>query len=357
VAVVAAVVATAGGALLWYAPVTHSSSNMSQFVSNVREHGLDLLPNAQAGQNPLQAYLTGNPLKHVDANRYEELAAANYAQNRRYVQPLPAASDPRYRLRNSASPADATRSPRVSNALRQAQLVVSQLANLLAVLGALGLVVMRRTGGVLRRVGILGVATLLVLGFVRLSGTAANAYNQERAFLQTMVPLAIAMACLLQVLAGRLRGLRLLVPLASALALAVLFVGTSGLRAAAVGGGTPGNLANSGEDWERFDMTAPELASANWIGGAPHGSLLYTDRYGQLRLLAATGKSSGVLLDITPKTLDQHAWVYASRANLQDGRARGEVGHSYAVFEWPARYLDENYNLVYNDGTSRVYHR
>jgi hypothetical protein len=357
IAVVAALVATVGAGFLWYSPVTHSSSNMSQFVSNVREHGLDLLPNAQPGQGPLQAYLTGNTLKHVDANRYEQLAAADYARNRRYVKPLPVASDPRYRLSNSVSPADATRNPRVSNALRQGQLWVSQLANLLAVLGALALVVMRRMGGVLRRVGILGVATLLVLGFVRLSGTAANAYNQERAFLQTMVPLAIAMACVLQAAAGRWRGLRALVPLAAALALAVLFVGTSGLRGAAVGGGTPGNLANSGEDWERFDMTAPELASATWIAGAPHGSLLYTDRYGQLRLLAASGKSNGVLLDITPKTLDQHAWVYAGRANLQDGRARGEVGHSYAVFQWPARYLDENYNLVYDNGISRVYHR
>lgn len=356
-AVAIAFVATAAAAAGWYAPVTHSSANLTGFSTNLRERGLDILPNAQPGQNPLAAYLSGNSQKRVSAEAYARLVAREYRQQRKYVVPLRAASNPRYRLQDSTSPIDRTRNPTASAASREAQLAGSQLLNLLAVIGALALLVRRRTGPLLRQLALLALATLLVLGFVRLSGTAASSYNQERAFVQTMVPLGVAMAWLVEWLAARRRGLQLLAPALTVLALAATFFGTSGLRAAAFGGGTPTNLANGGEDYERFYVTAPELAAARWVAGAPHGSMVYTDRYGQLRVLEATGRSQGVLLDVTPLTLDHHAWVYASRTNIDAGRARGEVKQKFAIYRWPARFLDENFNTVYSNGSSTVYHK
>src|SRR5207247_11114192 len=89
--------------------------------------------------------------------------------------------------------ADAIRRRAPYEALRTAQVGAGQLLNALALLGALALALRRRTPPPLRRLALLGAATLGVLALVRLSGTAGNAYNQERAFVQTMVPLGIAL--------------------------------------------------------------------------------------------------------------------------------------------------------------------
>jgi hypothetical protein len=139
--------------------------------------------------------------------------------------------------------------------------------------------------------------------------------------------------------------------------LTLTFVGNSGLGGAVLGGGTATNLANSGGDFQQFYVTPPELASAGWLGRQVRsGQLVYADRYGQLPLVSQTGFSNGLLLDVTPQTLDRHAWVYASRTNVVDGVARADyLGHS-VTYVFPRRFLDANYDLVYTDGTSEVYH-
>ncbi|HEY3020875.1 MAG TPA: hypothetical protein VGJ32_11815 [Solirubrobacteraceae bacterium] len=355
-AMVVAFVATAGGAGVWYVAVTHSADNVSRVASDLRTHGLDVLPNAHAGQSLVASYLSGNAPASIDANGYERLVARDYARDRPYVHPLHAADDGRFRLQDAPVRADAVRRPGAFEALRTAQVVAGQLFNLLAIAGALALVLRRHTNPFARQLALLGLATLMVLAVVRLSGTTANAYNQERAFVQTMVPLAVGMAWVLERAGDRWRRLRAPVALLAAVALAVMFASTSGLRGVAVGGGTPTNLADAGTDYERFYVTAPELAAAKWIDGAPPRALVYADRYGQLRILGATGRIDGLLLDVTPRTLDRRAWVYAGRTNVVDGRARGAAGSRFATYRWPS-ILDDHYDTVYANGSARVYHR
>jgi hypothetical protein len=146
--------------------------------------------------------------------------------------------------------------------------------------------------------------------------------------------------------------------LAGAVSLAVMFGYNSGLADAALGGGTATNLANSGEDYERFAMTTPELAAAQWLGAAAQpGQLFYADRYAQLPLIAMTGIGRGLMLDVTPMTLDQHGWVYASTSNVVDGRGRAQFNGDDVVYAFPSRFLHDNYNLVYTNGSSEVFHR
>jgi hypothetical protein len=356
--VAVATVALVAGCAAWYGPVTHSASNLSDFSSAFREHGLDLLPNSQQGKSVFANYLNGNSQVAVSAADYEKIAAQEYAKSRRYVHPLPDAGDPRYALRDARVPDPRVTSPLAVSALKKGQLAVAQLANLLAAIGALALVLRRRTHPLARQLGLFGVATLAVLVFVRLSGTAATAYNQERAFVQMMIPLGIAMAWLIEVLSQRGPKLAVRVGAIAMAALALVFVNTIGLRGTFAGGGVQTNLAAKGDDYERFYITQPELAAADWLNvAAPTRDLVYTDRYGQLRVLAATGRVKGLLLNPTPKTLDRHAWVYASATNAIDHRGRGEINTKYSVFEWPAAFLDGHYDTVYSNGSARVYNR
>ena len=118
------------------------------------------------------------------------------------------------------------------------------------------------------------------------------------------------------------------------------------------------NLANSGEAFKRYYVTASELASARWLGQAVQpGELVYADRYAQLCLFAMTGSTINLIGDVTPQTLNRHTWVYADRTNVLDRSAEALFNNSAVTYMFPAGFLDANYDLVYTNGSSEVFHR
>jgi hypothetical protein len=138
----------------------------------------------------------------------------------------------------------------------------------------------------------------------------------------------------------------------------VVLVNTSYLVGAVLGGGTSVNLTNSGAAFERFYTTTPELAAARWLGMSVRlGQLVYADEYGQLPLDEVAGIQHGLILDLTPMTLHQHAWVYASRTNVINGRAFALYQAHAATYVFPVDFLLDNYDLVYTNGSSEVFHR
>ena len=191
------------GAFVWYGPVTHSAaSELLQLGHSLRANGLDVLPNRAAGQSPVAAYLQGNTPTPMPAGQYERLAHSYYAARVHYVTPLPDAGLSQYALRGSAPPVPPVTWPAANGALNLGSLVVQQLVYLLGTVGALLMVVWRRTPVLARQVGLLALATVFLLGLIRLSGTLADTYNQERALLQSTAVLAVALFWLVQRLAG-----------------------------------------------------------------------------------------------------------------------------------------------------------
>ena len=81
-------------------------------------------------------------------------------------------------------------------------LLIEQLANVLAALGALLMVLRRNASLLTRQIGLLAVATTLLLTLIRFSGTLAAAYGQERAQLQGLVLLAVSACWTIQGLAA-----------------------------------------------------------------------------------------------------------------------------------------------------------
>jgi len=346
---------TAGvGAAVWYVPVTKSSQNLSQFVSRIGNQGLDVLPNAHGGI--LSSYLSGNAAESISAARFTTLAIRDYRSTRPFVHPLPQAGEAKYALHSAPVPGDHKRFGAGLAVLNAGDTIVSQLCNLLAGIGAILLFLRSRYDPWRRTIAVLGLGAIAALVVVRFSGTAALDYNQERAFVQAMVPLAVCMAWLLEYVAARLQRPRLIV-VGFALGLALVFLTTSGLNGVLLGGGSGSNVTAHGEDVERFVVNRSEVEAARWLNEmAPPDDIVAADRYGALRILAATGRVHAVLDVLTPETLDQHAWVYADTANLVGGRARGQEGSQYAVYHWPT-IIGRYWNLVYDNGRSAVYLR
>jgi uncharacterized membrane protein len=339
------------GAIIWYGPVTHSAaSNLRQLAHTVEAQGPDLLPNRVSGESWLSVYLNGNTEGSMPAARYAELVRTYDAANMPYIVPFPDAGLRQYALRNSpAIP--------VYGGMSQVLVLVSQLVNVLCAVGALLMVLRRKVSVTTRRIGLVALAAVLLLVVLRISGTLAVEYGQERAQLQALVLLSISLCWTLQGLAGeRKRWLRNVLIAVAAACVAVVSVNTTSLLGALVGGGTSDSLANSGEEFQRFYMTAPELASARWLGDAVQpGQLVYADRYAQLPVVAMTGITP--IVDVTPLTLSQHAWIYASMSNVIDGRARAVYGEDSVAYVFPADFLDANYDIVYTNGSSEVFYR
>jgi uncharacterized membrane protein len=358
-AVAIAFLVSCAGAVIWYGPVTHSAAGLGQLAQSVDTHGFDLLPNRTISEGSLASYLQGNAAAPISAAQYSKLVATQYASLDPFITPLADASAGKYALHDATVPMPQVKSKAGYDAVNLGSLVAQQLVYLLSAIGALMLVLRRKAPVMAHQVGLIALSSLVFLGLIRLSGTLAVAYNQERALLQTMTVLVLPMCWCLQTLAGRTHRRRGFVLAGAAALLSVLFIGTSGLLGAVLGGGTATNLANSGEDYERFYMTTPELASAQWLGQVMRpGQLVYADRYAQLPLIAMTGINRGLYNDVTPETIDQHAWVYASTSNIVGGRARALFnGERTVTYVFPIGFLRANYDLVYTDGSSEVFHR
>jgi len=355
-AAVVALCVTAVAAVAWYGPLTRSGSNVEQVAGALASRGPDILPNQ--GQDVISSYLDGTAQTPISPAQYQALVARYYATRVKYVVPLADAASPRYALRQSAVPSPPVRAQPARSLLSLLELVAEQLGEILAVAGAAFMALRRSTPVPARQAALLSLGALLALSLLKFSGTAAQAYNPERAFVQAYGVLGIAMAWSLQYASSRLQRWARLVTGAAAVALLILFVQMSGVADGILGGSVGTNLSSGGEDAERFDTSAAEVAAAQWLGHQVRpGQLVYADRYAELRLSAETSIRNGVLNDVTPQTIDASAWVYASTANVVDGRARVIFDNHTVTYAFPAGFLNSNFSVVYTDGSAEVYHR
>ena len=205
-----------------------------------------------------------------------------------------------------------------------------------------------------RELALLGVVILAFVGAMRVSGVAAEAYNQERAQIHAAAVLSVGLATVAAWGLARRRRVTLGV---LAVGLMVVFASSSGLVALVGGGEMPANLMNRGDAAERFAVTDAEVATAEWLAAHREtDSIVYTDRYGKLRIWAGTSIGDNSIVDaLTPATLDEGAYVFASEANVRGGRARGAIGQDYAVYAFPRAFLDATKATVFSTGSTRIY--
>lgn len=349
-------VVSIGGATLWYGFLTHSTSNISQFVQAAGGKGINLLPNK--GGNIISTYLQGENEQAMSPAQYESYLSNYYKTTYKFITPLPGASQPQYALQaapNTAPPV--TFSPGAS-AVNLAGLLVQQVVNLMAGIAVLVLALRRKLPVVVRQISLIGLGAMTILVLVRISGTIAQAYNPQRAFLQALIVLGIAVCWVCQRMGARWKRARPAILFVSGASLALFMAGSSGISGVFFGGGTAANLANQYSDYREFVTRTQDLAAASWVvKTAPAGQFIYADYYGQLRLNTVAGNRSGVFDAITPETLDSHAWVYATSANLQDNIVSSLQGNVAASYAFPARFLTSQYNVVYTNGSSEVFHR
>jgi hypothetical protein len=354
-AVVACAVAVIAS-VAWYGPVTRSGSNVTHVVSQMVSEGFNFLSNQ--GGSPLSAITGGGAPTPITATQYQSMVAQHYATSEKWVVPLTDAKDPKYALQPSSVPTPAVRVGPVHSLVSLGEQLAEEFSELLGAAGAAFLAMRRKTRPVARQVALLGLGTLICLVLLKFSGTAAEAYNPQRAFVQAYGILAIPMAWSLQYVASRLPSRTGILTGVAATGLMVIFVGMSGLSSVVLGGARATNLSNSGEDADRYVTTVPEIGAGYWLDQwVRPGQLVTTDRYGQLRLAATTTSDYATVNDVTPQTIDGYSWIYATTVNVVDGRARALFNDHTVTYGFPQTFLNSNFDLVYANGSSEVFHR
>lgn len=344
------------GAGLWNSTITHSSSNVSEAMTGFEVNGFSLLPNRGVDDDLLTGYIKGNTTPTIPAPEYQQLVTSLYEGTRPWVRPVPDAADPRWNI-TDAPVGDAS----VSIPALLAGFAASQVAYAMAAVAGFVLTLRRRSSPTERLVGAMVLGGVGALGMLRLSGTLAAAYNQDRALLQALMVLVVGVGWTAQWLAMSKPGWKRWRPRLAAggavVIIGVLFALNSSLLPA-LGGNARINLAGGGEDFQRFYSYRSEVVAARWIGDriAPQ-QMVYADRYGTLRFLLGTGRQVGVFPEIVPRVIDKSAWIYATSANTREDAVRSQTLGKLSVYRFPSEFLDQHFDVVYTNGTSTVYHR
>jgi uncharacterized membrane protein len=348
------VLAVVGVTLLWNVGFTKSYSNVINVVDLATARGIDFLPTLK-GESPLTRWLGGTSQASISPAYFVSRSNELLRKEAPWINHYPAAATPPVVSPSSSQPAVPTLVRGVSQTTRALSTAVSQVFLVATVLGLVLLMLWRQRlqNPPDLELVVLAAGFLVFGALVRVSGVVALNYGSARAQLHSAVALGVALATACAWVLVRWRRLAIA---GMALAVTAMFASGSGLSTAVGGGNPPASLYNKGTAYERFFMTDQEMAAAAWLGShSGPQPIIYTDRYGKLRLWGA-GVGKGTQVDIlTPQSLDQGAWVLATSTNVIEGRAEGAFGNAVAAYSFPRAFLDDHKTVVFATAGTRVW--
>jgi len=134
------------------------------------------------------------------------------------------------------------------------------------------------------------------------------------------------------------------------------FLPWSGFTYQLVGGDSVMQLNNFGESYDRFYTHESEVKSSKWLSNNyDNNYLIYADRYSQIKLISFLNINTHIVEDMLPSTMDRKAYVYSSYVNTIENRTFSCYGLKVMGYNFPTEFLNQNKNLIYNNGSSEVF--
>jgi len=350
------IVAILASTLLWNGVITRPGTEVGAAVSTVSKNGVQLLNNHQ--KSLLATWILGTGTQVVPYSEYK--IALN--QHKALLPWL--ITDPRGSnvvITDAHLPKVKTPLTPLTSIWNALNVIGKQLLNLI-----IAIVVITYLISYIRRRKIpsisnepdassvanqelLGMATgaLVITALLRLSSSLATLYNPERAALHTGLIFTLLLTPVLSRRLGNLAKPYLALALASSLALSTLIIG-----------GDPSTAhSNTGEDPQRFLISAPELASVNFLAkNLPAKALLQTDRYGRVQLATVENGKNFTSIDIVdPSAVDTRAFIYMTKTNTVDGVGRAFLNGVLAIFHYPSSFFEDTRPLLYSTEDTHVF--
>jgi uncharacterized membrane protein len=139
-----------------------------------------------------------------------------------------------------------------------------------------------------------------------------------------------------------------------------IFVSTTGLLPQITGGYPPQvSLNNSGSYYDIYYMHPEEEAAVGWLRGKP-GVLPdgvqaenFTDQFYFTAQSDVTGRQR--IMDIYPPLVRRSSWVILGYSTVHTGEATAVYDGDILTYVYPIGLLQNNKNLVYNNGGAEIY--
>ncbi len=362
--------------IMWNGVITRPASELVTDTSTTANSGLQILGNGQS--NPLTAWLVGTSQSLVPVATYEKAMLERRDATMTWLNRDVRADS--LTLTDSRPSVGYAPLSRLNGAWNGGVLLLRQLLLLVTVVLLALFFIRRFKSRSIKNLEIYTVAlgALALVSALRVSSTLALLYNPERGAIQAGFVFAFALAAGINYLlfsktpvleyVKSLPRHRLVTEkpkntrgvLVGTFVVGWVLVNTVsglGIERLLFSGAPLATFANVGEDYERFQISESEIATAKWIhSNFDEQTLVFADRYGELVLMSVQTPGSFRTLNLSdPKAIDVRALVYASRTNVLSHRARGCVSNICATWVYPKTFFDETRNIIYSTEETRVY--
>jgi uncharacterized membrane protein len=324
----------------WIAGVTHTSSNVSQFFSDIS------LP-----RTPSLSVLVAGHATTPNAAAYVRAIAGDAAPGARYARGIFAASS------SVRAPKDTvgTHLPQaVARWTYTAASIVRDLVKLLLLGGALWLLAFRRRLNLRPDHAALIIGSVIVL-LVGLVIPAVNSqYDAGRVYQQAVVVLSVA------VVVGSMVAFRALripgVGRLAALVVLLSYLSVSPLGAEAIGSGYANlQLNNYGPYYEVYYVHGEEVRAIQWLArNGARSTPSYADWFATKKIVAFSPRQIWIIDNVVPANITRTSYVFSDYTNVVDGVADGNYQGSIVGYAFP-RGMGEIKNLLFSTGDVKIF--
>lgn len=331
---------------LWNGVITRPGTELTEAQITLTDTGVRMLDNEES--NFIKSWLVGTGVQRSTFDKYRE-SITERRDRLGWVVPDPKASKTLYYDDNA--PVDKGLVSELKGAWYLGTALLRQLVTLIIVVALFWY---------LRRIWLrhtefdpeifaLGLGAFSIAALLRLSSTAAELYNPERAAVHAGLVFSLILGTFFSRHLNRIS-----VPSIAAL---LLLVGAWGLSVPVFGGSPLVSHSNIGEDAERYITTPADNATAEWLASSlPYSANVHTDRYGRVVLLSREFGDKFTIIDVVdPVGVDRDGYVFFTSMNRSSLRARGQVGDDFSIFTTPEPFFANTRSIVYASEVTRVY--
>ncbi len=231
----------------------------------------------------------------------------------------------------------------------------AKLIQLLILMGLAALTFRPQLARIPRQYLLLGLSSLGMIVLEVLLPSVIN-YGLLRLIQQSLLFLAPAIVIACYVVFGWLRFSPTWRVRATAMLFVSFFLINAGLLPALTGGYKPSlTTSNGGLYYAAYYTHADELAGYQWLAThVPKGAVVNADEFARRKMITYAGIYARGSL--APANISKDAYVYLSYGNTTFNQVPFYYDGTLLYEQPPTQFLNDNKNLVYSNGSVRIYH-
>jgi uncharacterized membrane protein len=200
------------------------------------------------------------------------------------------------------------------------------------------------------------IISILLTFMIMLLPYVSKVYNFERLFQQSLMFLSFSSIIFFQKIMKRFGNLFLFFAI-------LIYMGYSlfntGFLLKFTGGDPTFNLYNTGRTYDEFYTHEEEIRSINWLTRNHQSITIYMDVHSLLKFYAFGNPKIKNYDKVIPVFMSKLSYVYSAYSNKIKGLnyldAREKFNKGAISFNFPTEFLNENKNIIYNNGGSEIF--